>query len=105
MASLGNHTFIDGVGDIRLRDGVVRMDLLALSPTRRDKEGNPVPQFVDQLVMSPVAFGRLVQALGQTVQQMQKQGLIHKGGDGGDAPAKAPAKKKGGKGKAASPNF
>ena len=30
MANIGNHTFVDGVGDIRLRDGVVRMDLLAL---------------------------------------------------------------------------
>ena len=104
MTSLSNHTFIDGVGDIRLRDGVIRMDLLALSPTVRDKEGNPVPQLVDQLVMSPVAFGRMVQSMGQTIQQLQKQGLIPK--VGGGAPAKAPAKKKAkGKGKGASPNF
>ena len=105
MASISNHTFIDGVGDIRLRDGIIRMDLLALSPTGRDKKGNPVPQFVDQLVMSPVAFGRMIQAMGQTVQQFQEKGLIPKGDGGGKA--KAPAKKKGGKGKgkAASPNF
>lgn len=105
MTSLSNHTFIDGVGDIRLRDGVIRMDLLALSPTARDKEGNPVPQLVDQLVMSPAAFGRMVQAMGQTVQQFQEKGLIPKGG--GDGAKKAPAKKKktnGGK-KKDSPNF
>jgi hypothetical protein len=76
MANIGNHTFVDGVGDIRLRDGVVRMDLLALSPTRRDQEGSPVPQFVDQLVMSPRAFLRMVSALGSTVQQMQEKGLL-----------------------------
>ena len=76
MANIGNHTFIDSVGDIRLRDGVIRMDLLSLSPTRRDKEGNPVPQFVDQLVMSPAAFSRMVSALGQTIQQMKEKGLI-----------------------------
>lgn len=76
MANIGNHTFIDGVGDVRLRDGVIRMDLLALSPTRRDEEGNPVPQFVEQLVMSPAAFGRMVTALGQTVSQMRDKGLI-----------------------------
>ena len=79
MASIGNHTFIDGVGDIRLRDGVIRMDLLALSPTRRDKEGNPVPQFVDQMVMSPQAFLRMVSALGDTLKQMQDKGLIKSG--------------------------
>jgi len=76
MANIGNHTFIDGVGDIRLRDGVVRMDLLALSPTRRDQEGNPGPQFVDQQVMSPRAFLRMVSALGSTVKQMQDKGLL-----------------------------
>lgn len=76
MANIGNHTFIDGVGDVRLRDGVIRIDLLALSPTRRDEENNPVPQFVEQLVMSPAAFGRMVSALGQTVSQMREKGLI-----------------------------
>lgn len=76
MASLGNHTFIDGVGDIRVRDGVVRADLLALSPTRRDQDGNPVPEFVNQLVMSPAAFLRMVSALGTTVKQMQDRGLL-----------------------------
>ena len=80
MANIGNHTFIDGVGDIRLRDGVIRMDLLALSPTRRDQEGNPVPQFVDQLVMSPHAFMRVVGALGSTLKQMQEKGLVSAGG-------------------------
>lgn len=76
MANIGNHTFIDGVGDVRLHEGIVRIDTLALSPTRRDKEGNPVPQFVDQLVMSPHAFLRMVSAMGQTVKQMQDNGLL-----------------------------
>lgn len=79
MANIGNHTFIDGVGDIRLRDGVIRMDLLALSPTRRDQEGNPVPQFVDQMVMSPQAFLRMVSALGDTLKQMQDKGMLNSG--------------------------
>ena len=76
MPNIANHTFIDGVGDIRLRDGVIRMDLLALSPTQRDKENNPVPEFVNQIVMSPQAFMRMVSAMGQTLQQMKDQGLV-----------------------------
>lgn len=101
MANIGNHTFIDGVGDIRLHEGIVRMDLLALSPTGRDKEGNPTPQFVEQLVMSPHAFLRMVSALGTTVKQMQDKGML---GDGkAEAkPDKAPAKKSK---KEKSPNF
>ena len=79
MANIGNHTFIDGVGDIRLRDGVIRMDLLALSPTTRDKEGNPVPQFVEQLVMSPAAFGRMVGVLAKRagIDHVRPHGLRH----------------------------
>ncbi len=105
MANIGSFTFIDGVGDVRIHEGIVRIDLLALSPTGRDKEGNPVPQFVDQMVMSPHAFLRMVSALGATVKQMQDKGLL------GAAPAaggkaKAPAKKKKTNGgKKASPNF
>ena len=98
MANIGNHTFIDGVGDIRLRDGVVRMDLLALSPTRRDDKGNPVPQFVDQLVMSPAAFLRLVNALGGTVRQMQEKGLLRSGEAAGETEGDGEAQ-------TSSPNF
>jgi len=105
MANIGNHTFIDGVGDIRLHEGIVRMDLLALSPTRRDKEGNPVPEFVDQMVMSPHAFLRMVSALGSTVKQMQDKGLL----GNAEAPAadvpEAESKGKGKKAKEKSPNF
>lgn len=74
-----SHTFIDGVGEVRLSEGVVRMDLLAMSATRRDDDGNPVPEFVEQLVMSPRAFMRLVGALSQTLQGMEEKGLITRG--------------------------
>ena len=96
MANIGSFTFIDGVGDVRIHEGIVRIDLLALSPTERDKEGNPVPQFVDQMVMSPHAFLRMVSALGATVKQMQDKGLLSAApGAGGDG--SKPAKKKAGK--------
>ncbi len=104
MANIGNHTFIDGVGDVRLHEGIIRMDLLALSPTRRDKEGAPLPQFVDQMVMSPHAFLRMVSALGQTVKQMQDKGLLA-AAEAGEAKTEAP-KAKGKKETAKkSPNF
>ena len=87
MTSISEQSFIDGVGDIRLRDGIIRMDLLALSPTRRDQEGSPVPQFVDQLVMSPRAFLRMVSALGDTVRQMQEKGMLGSAAEAGEEAA------------------
>lgn len=73
------HTFIDGVGEVRLSEGIIRMDLLAMSADRRDDDGNPVPQFVEQLVMSPRAFMRVVGALSRTLQGMEEKGLISRG--------------------------
>jgi hypothetical protein len=73
-----SHTFIDGVGEVRLSEGVIRMDLLAMSAIRRDDKGNPVPEFVEQLVMSPRAFMRVVAALSQTLQGMEEKGLINR---------------------------
>ena len=84
MVGISEHTFIDGVGDIRLHEGLIRMDLLALSTTRRDPEGNPFPEFTGQVVMSPPAFLRMVGALANTVRQMQEQGLLG-AGDGAGA--------------------
>jgi len=78
---MSNHVFIDGVGEVRLSEGVIRMDMLAMSPTRRNEEGNPVPEFVQQVVMSPRAFMRLVGALSQTLQGMEDKGLISRGED------------------------
>lgn len=96
---MNGHTFIDGVGEVRMRDGVIRMDLLALSPMRRDDDGNPVPEFVEQLVMSPEAFLRLFRSLAGTVTEMQSQGIL-KVADGDTDAGEADAE-----GDAASPNF
>ena len=110
---MNGHTFIDGVGEIRMHDGVMRIDLLALSAVRRDDDGNPVPEFVSQLVMSPEAFLRMFRSLAGTVQELQKQGILKVAeGEGGGTEGKGDGK--GGKGKKAkgggesgakSPNF
>lgn len=72
-----DQTFIDGVGDVRLFDGVVRMDLLVRSATHRNKaDGQPAVEIVSQLVMSPHAFLRVADALGRTLREMKEKGLV-----------------------------
>ncbi len=56
-----------------------------MAETRRNQQGDPVPEFVDQMVISPHAFLRMVSALGNTVKQMQEQGML------GEAQAEAEA--------------
>jgi len=88
MANISNHTFVDGVGDIRLSDGIVRMDMLALSPSERTKEGAPVPEFVDQLVMSPHAFVRILGVMNKTLEQMKANGIVTSKGEAVEAASK-----------------
>ena len=102
---MNGRNFIDGVGEIRMRDGVVRMDLLALSPVRRDKEGNPVPEFVEQLVMSPEAFLRMFRSLAGTVQEMQNKGILRRREEGEAEGETSEADGGGAEAKASSPNF
>jgi len=96
--------FIDGIGEVRLVDGIIRMDLVALSARRRTKEGGPPPEFVTQLVMSPDAFMRMIRGLGETVRTLQDRGvLVRTDGDGGEGDAAAAGDS--GEAAAASPNF
>ncbi len=96
---MSDQKFVDGVGEVRMRDGVIRLDLLALSATRRDKEGEPVPEFVEQLVMSPQAFLRVFRSLANAVGEMQNAGILKSGNPepAANEPISEPA--------ASSPNF
>lgn len=77
MASfVRRHRFIDGVGDVRIHDDIVRMDLLAMSPTQRDEDEQVIPEFSGQLVMSPTAFARMAKVLGMALSSMQEKGMI-----------------------------
>jgi hypothetical protein len=109
-----NQVFIDGAGEIRIHDGLIRIDLLAMSPTLREENGQPTPAFVQQLVMSPAAFMRLVGSLGTTLKNLEKRGLLKLGEGGIDrpsaigetsAPVRTATKKKKPAGVGGSPNF
>lgn len=76
IRSTVRHRYIDGVGSIRVHDGIVRIDLLAMSPTLRDKDGDVMPELTGQLVMSLNGFARCAKVLGMTLSEMAQKGLI-----------------------------
>ena len=71
---MAEHVFIDGVGDVRLVDGVIRMNLVSLKPSEGESESSL--ELTQQLVMSPPAFLRMVRALGQSVASLQEKGFL-----------------------------
>ena len=107
MSKTENFIFADGVGDIRLHDGVLRMDLMALSAVQRGEDGNPLPVATQQLVMSPRAFMRMVSAMSETLRSMDEKGMLGRSDEPLPEPAneKAEAPKKRKRAAGASPNF
>jgi hypothetical protein len=74
--SKDRQTFIDGIGETRLLDGAIRMDLLAMSPTHKTADGDPTTEFVRQLVMTPVGFVRMVNVMRETLAAMESRGVF-----------------------------
>lgn len=74
--SKDKRVFIDGVGETRMQDGAIRLDLLAMSPTSRNEDGSPTSEFVQQLVMTPVGFVRMVNTMRNTLRAMGDKGYF-----------------------------
>ena len=97
--------FADGIGEITLAGGMVRMDLVALTGSQQSQENPPKLEVRQRIVMPPDGFLRSFSAMENLVKQLIDAGLVkprqgEEGADSavsaGDSGAPAPPK---------SPNF
>ena len=88
--------FADGIGEITLAGGMVRMDLVNLVGSQKDSEKKPKLEFSQRIVMPPDGFLRSFSAMENLVKQLIEAGLV-KPRDGEKVAAKSPDAK--------SPNF
>ena len=68
--------FADGMGEITLSGGMVRIDLVSLSSSRKDSEGNPQLEFRQRIVMPPDGFLRCFSAMEDLVKKLVDAGLV-----------------------------
>jgi hypothetical protein len=94
--------FADGIGEITLSGGMVRMDLVTLVGSQNDPENKPRLEFSQRVIMPPDGFLRSFSAMENLVKQLVEAGLV-KPREGGESPV-ATDKPAGG-GAAKSPNF
>jgi hypothetical protein len=83
--SSDNKIYCDGISNIALVGGMVRIDLFTLSPTAKDKNGRPAMDFLTQLVMPPDSFLQGLGAMQNLVQQLKEKGVVRplpQNGDG-----------------------
>ncbi len=88
--------FADGIGEITLSGGMVRMDLVSLVGSQKDSENKPKLEFSQRIVMPPDGFLRSFSAMENLVKQLIEAGLV-KPRDGETVAGKGADKK--------SPNF
>ena len=99
-----NEFFADGIGEITLAGGMVRMDLVTLVGNQNDKENPPKLQFCRRVVMPPDGFLRSFSAMENLVKQLIEAGLV-KPRDGETAGNSASVGDVGGGEPPKSPNF
>lgn len=82
--------FVDGIGRIAIRGGVVRIELVSWSEVETDSDGKetPKPTVRQRLIMPVDAYGRMFAAMGRTMEQLSKAGVVGTRRDkAGDEPA------------------
>jgi hypothetical protein len=89
--------FCDGVEEVSITSGIVRIDFFHYTAGERAKDGRPPRLPSHRVLLSPEAFVQTYTALEQVVKQLQDKGLLQRKGAAGSGKG-TPAKGK-------SPNF
>ncbi len=69
---MSGQIFSDGIGSISIVGGIVRIDLVVLSPTEKEPSGQPKAVFQQQIVMGVEAFLRSTEKMHGTAQALAK---------------------------------
>ncbi len=64
--------YSDGVGQVTVIGGVVRLDFVAYSPTEKDAKGQFLPAFCQRVVMSPDSFLQATAKIQEAAQAIAK---------------------------------
>ncbi len=68
--------FADGIGEITLSGGMVRMDLVTLIGSQNDDANKPRLEVKQRIVMPPDGFLRSFSAMENLVKQLIEAGLV-----------------------------
>ena len=99
-----NQLYTDGVEEVSITSGIVRVDLFHYIAGPKGKDGRPAREVSQRLLLSPEAFIQTYTALEQVVKQLQEKGRVQRRSAGAAAAggaAKPPVTAPKGK----SPNF
>jgi hypothetical protein len=84
-----NQVFFDGLGNITVIGGTVRLDFVTFSPTEIDANGRPQAVPAQRVIMSIEGFARASEKMQETVQTLSKLILASRDQAQGGAPKTA----------------
>lgn len=74
--SKNHESYADGIGEITLSGGMVRMDLVTLQGSQKDPENKPKLELSQRIIMPPDGFLRSFSAMENLVKQLIDAGLV-----------------------------
>jgi hypothetical protein len=89
---MNNHVYCDGLQDVSIVSGVVRVDFFHYAPGAPGADGKPRREHAMRVCMSPDAFVQSYSVLDRVVRELENRGMVsRRNGAGQDATAPAAA--------------
>jgi hypothetical protein len=73
-----NEVFADGVSEINIAGGIVRINFVSLSGTEKDDKGNPTRELRQRIVITPQGVLELYGALQQVIEKLVSTGVLQR---------------------------
>ena len=73
-----NEVFADGVSEVNIAGGIVRINFVSLSATIKDEKGNPVRELRQRVVLTPQGVLELNGAMQQVIEKLISTGVLQR---------------------------
>lgn len=70
--------FADGISEVNIASGIVRINFVSLSATEKDEKGTPLRELRQRIVMTPPGILELYAAMQQVVEKLIESGAIQR---------------------------
>ena len=73
-----NEVFADGVSEVNIAGGIVRINFVSLSAALKDEKGTPVRELRQRVVLTPQGVLELNGAMQQVIEKLISTGVLHR---------------------------
>ena len=82
--------FADGVSEVNIAGGIVRINFVSLSATLKDEKGTPVRELRQRIVITPQGVLELYGAMQQVIEKLIATGVLQRRPDDISLPGAKP---------------